>query len=86
MLAGNDLVLICHQTDTAETAAAALSTLPHHVFDDVGRRLERFRRKALQPPLPWSSGRWETEISALKALAQDDPDGRDHSSSPVEQY
>lgn len=86
MLAGNDLVLICHQSGTANVAVEAMTTLPHHVLDDAARRLERFRGKSLQPPLPWNPSRWESEISALAALPKDDAGPQESAFSPVEAY
>lgn len=85
--AGNDIALICHQTQRAEQAAEAIATLPHGVLDDALRRIERFRRKAIHGPLLWSEMQWGKTCDALQALTDqlpEDPTGP--SQSPVEDY
>jgi beta-N-acetylhexosaminidase len=85
--AGNDLAMICHQTDTADTAAKALEELPHRILDEALERVERFRKKKLNPPLPWSDQKWHDTCSALEKLAADFPETQDSgATSPVADY
>jgi beta-N-acetylhexosaminidase len=84
--AGNDLALICHRTDTAETAAEAIGALPHRITADAQNRVEKFRRK-IKPPMPWSEKRWTETTLALAKLAAEVPEiGSGDSSSPVAAY
>ncbi len=71
--AGNDLALICHRTDTAEIAAAALAELPSWMTEDAHRRLAKFRRK-LHPPLTWSENQWQATCDLLAKLAAQVPE------------
>jgi beta-N-acetylhexosaminidase len=66
--AGNDLALICHRTDTALAAAAAVATLPAPLLADAWGRIERFRER-MGPPPAWSSGKWDGIVRALGELA-----------------
>ena len=50
--AGNDLAMICHQTETAEIAAKAIGELPIWQRDDARGRLDRFRKKMAIPRPP----------------------------------
>lgn len=87
--AGNDLALICHQTETAEIAAEAIATLPHGVIDDARQRVERFREKRLHHPPAWSQPNWDKACSAIETIRQQVPDeGEDGHApqSPVEDY
>ncbi|RYD42106.1 MAG: glycosyl hydrolase, partial [Verrucomicrobiaceae bacterium] len=84
--AGNDLALICHQTDSAEVAARAISELPYWMIEEAQKRVARFRRK-LQSPLTWSDKKWETTCNALAALAADVPEiSTPEANSPVADY
>jgi beta-N-acetylhexosaminidase len=67
--AGNDLAMICHRTDTAETAARAIASLPRSVTAEAHERVERFRVKKLHRPLAWSGNQWMATCTALAALA-----------------
>ena len=85
--AGNDLAMICHRTDTAETAARALAELPHRVTEEARDRVERFRRKKLHPPLAWSDAKWAAACNALAGLAAEFPETSISSvNSPVTEY
>ena len=85
--AGNDLALICHRTDTAAHAAGAIAELPHRVIDEALERVERFRKKKLREPVPWSAGKWEDTRAALATLAAGFPeDGETPGNSPVADY
>lgn len=87
--AGNDLALICHQTDSADVAAEAIAQLPRSNIDEALQRVERFRRKRLHPPLSWSDEHWHKACAGLQAIAEQVPDlpedGGDPQ-SPVEEY
>lgn len=85
--AGNDLALICHQTQRAETAAEAIASLPHGILDDALQRIERFRRKTISGPLAWSDTHWQRTCEALHAVADQLPEsGTGPTQSPVEDY
>jgi beta-N-acetylhexosaminidase len=85
--AGNDLAMICHRTDTAETAALALAELPHRVTEDARDRVERFRRKKLHEPLKWSDQKWADTCAALARLSDEFPEEPGHEiASPVAGY
>jgi beta-N-acetylhexosaminidase len=72
--AGNDLAMIGHRTETAETAARAIAELPHWMTEEARDRVERFRRKNLHPPLAWSDKKWESACEALAKLASGFPE------------
>jgi beta-N-acetylhexosaminidase len=84
--AGNDIALICHRTDTAETAARAIAELPHWMTEEARDRVERFRRK-LHAPVVWSETKWQETCDNLARLATEVPEpetvGTD---SPVAEY
>lgn len=85
--AGNDLVMICHDTQSADLAAQAIASLPSTILDEAHERLDRFRRKALNGPLVWSYSHWEQTVSGLAELAATLPDERPAgTSSPVADY
>jgi len=85
--AGNDIALICHQTETADAAARAIGELPHSVIDDALRRIERFRRRKIHAPLLWSDAQWQKTCNAIQALADQVGDvDSGPSQSPVEEY
>lgn len=84
--AGNDLALICHQTDSAEVAAAAIAELPHWMIDEAQERLDRFRRK-LVPPISWTEKKWQDACAALEKLAAEVPEiSTPPAGSPVADY
>lgn len=71
--AGNDLAMICHRTETAETAAKALAELPLSVRDDARERLEGFRKK-LSPPTAFVSERWDVMCAKIEAIREAIPE------------
>jgi beta-N-acetylhexosaminidase len=92
--AGNDMAMICHQTDTAEQALAALEELSIY---DVQASLKRVRKvKKKLPKFPaFDQKRWdkideeimELRIEALgEEAAKDQSDSVANSHSPVEDY
>jgi beta-N-acetylhexosaminidase len=84
--AGNDLVLICHRTDTAEIAARAIAALPHWMTEEARTRLERFRKK-IDSPLAWSDTKWRKTCENLENLAAEVPEiSTPQASSPVADY
>ena len=84
--AGNDLALICHQIDSAELAAKALSEVSFPTIDDATRRLERFRKK-LSGPLPWSDSKWQQTCKDIADLAAGVPSASvTEADSPVADY
>ncbi|MDP3850295.1 MAG: glycoside hydrolase family 3 N-terminal domain-containing protein [Luteolibacter sp.] len=87
--AGNDLAMICHRTDTAETAARAIAELPHWMTEEARERIERFRRRKLHAPLTWSDNKWAGTCAALEKLAAEFPEDPGHetaAASPVAEY
>ena len=85
--AGNDIALICHQTDSADQAAEALGELPHSVIDDALQRIERFRRKKLHGPLVWNEEQWRKTCDGIQAISDQVADeNAGPAQSPVEDY
>ena len=84
--AGNDLALICHETERAEMAAQAIATLPHGLLDDARQRVERFRHKRLHHPLDWSEAHWNKTCEAIQKVRQAVPEDGHDPQSPVEDY
>jgi beta-N-acetylhexosaminidase len=84
--AGNDLAMICHRGDTAETAAQAIAGLPLSMRDDARDRIDRFRRKKIHPPPVWSDKIWSNTCAALATLAADFPESTSPTQSPVADY
>lgn len=84
--AGNDLAMICHKTETAEAAAAAISELPWWMIEESQKRLKRFRKK-LKHPLTWSDKVWHQTCESLAALAAEIPEPSNiQTESPVAEY
>lgn len=85
--AGCDLALICHETDSADQAAAAIEQAPLWQREESLMRIERLRKK-LSGPLVWSESAWEKNLSALRALAERfaPPDDASPPASPVQMY
>lgn len=91
--AGNDMVMICHQIDTAELALQHLKELPHARMDDSLRRIEKLKKKAYKP-LAYSDELWDTinadimklRIDVLGECGEGQDDDPDYTPSPVEDY
>ena len=84
--AGNDLAMICHQTETAEEAAKAIGELPIGLRDDARARLARFRKK-MSSPLAWSEDRWEKLRAKIEGISAEVPEtGQADERSAVTQY
>lgn len=85
--AGGDLAMICHDTQTAETAHRAIQELPSWILDDAWARIDFFRRKKMHEPLAWSDRLWQSTTQGLQTLAAPfDQVAIDASDSPVNQY
>jgi beta-N-acetylhexosaminidase len=85
--AGNDLALICHRTDTADAAVAAMQSLPFACLEEAQLRVSRFRKK-LQPPAPWCDKKWTETCDSLARLRAEVPEHAtsDIPNSPVANY
>lgn len=84
--AGCDLALICHETDSADQAAAAISTVSPWLREESAQRIHAFRRK-LSAPLQWSDPIWENLGSRLAELALRFPSAeQEPPASPVQKY
>jgi beta-N-acetylhexosaminidase len=71
--AGNDLAMICHQTETAEIAAKSIGELPIWQRDDARGRLDRFRKK-MSIPLAWSDSKWKETCDKISEIATKTPE------------
>lgn len=71
--AGNDLAMICHQTESAEIAAKAIGELPIGQRDDARERLARFRKK-MSGPLAWSENLWNSTCEKISAITEKIPE------------
>jgi beta-N-acetylhexosaminidase len=71
--AGNDLAMICHRTETAETAAKAIAELPLGVRDDARARVEAFQKK-LSPPTQFTQGNWDVICAKIQAIRDTIPE------------
>jgi beta-N-acetylhexosaminidase len=80
--AGNDLAMICHRTETAETAAKAIAELPLGIREDAHARVEKFRKK-LSPPTHFTQANWEVACAKIEAIrdAIPEPEAGDLSSA-----
>ena len=84
--AGNDLAMICHQTETAEIAAKAIGELPIGLRDDAKARLARFRKKMKGLPA-WSDERWEKLSAKIRDISEKVPEiGEADERSAVTRY
>jgi beta-N-acetylhexosaminidase len=83
--AGNDIALICHQIQSADTALEALARVPHHLRDDALRRIERARKK-LQAPMDFSEKKWQETTAAIATLREEVAHSSATADSPVEKY
>lgn len=72
IFAGNDIALICHQMESADTAVAALKELPGGVIDDALARIECFRNN-LHGPLKWSDDKWQNTCNEIQKLRDEVP-------------
>ena len=93
VVAGNDLLLLCHRVHMVAQAAAAIAELPIDVLAPALRRVRALRQR-LAPPLPFSMDlfrEFDGEVAKLRvetlgeqnAAARSIEDGK---RSPVELY
>ena len=92
--AGNDMAMICHQTDTAQVALDYLRELPRSTVDDSLKRIEKMKKR-LSKPTKFSAESWqalddETMQLRIEVLGEEGAkEKRDYSGekrSPVEGY
>ena len=84
--AGNDIALICHQIESADTALEALQALPLLKVEDALKRIERFRKK-LHAPLEWSEEKWQATCGEIAKLRAEVPPATEmRANSPVADY
>jgi beta-N-acetylhexosaminidase len=84
--AGCDLALICHETDSADQAAAAIEQVPLWQREESTKRIDRLRKKLTVPPI-WSDKTWEKTHNALAELAtRFDSGDTTPPASPVQNY
>ena len=85
--AGCDLPLICHHVcDHLEAAAEAILSLPQHILQAAGERIERFRMGLhTRPPMPFIQ--WREYLADLRAFNARVPAlGGPTPGSPVQDY
>lgn len=84
--AGNDLAMICHDTESAAQAAKAIGELPFWMRDEACDRIARLRRKLPEPPM-WCETRFADYTKAIAKIAAEVPEIDDgNASSPVAGY
>ena len=92
--AGNDMAMICHQTDTAQIALDAIKELPNSIIDDSLRRIEKLKKR-LPGTVPFKRETWdaldkETMQLRIDTLGEEAAKAEDDYSwekrSPVEDY
>lgn len=92
--AGNDMVMICHQTATVEKAYEALCELPHHIIDDALKRIEKLKKRIKSPPMfqtkQWDKLYQETADFRVRVLGEERANETttyvEGKRSPVEDY
>jgi beta-N-acetylhexosaminidase len=91
--AGNDMAMICHQTETAEIALDALKKIPRHTIDDALYRIEKLKKK-MTPPTNFVRKLWDKydaevmqlRIDTLGEAAAKNINQRTEQHSPVQDY
>ncbi|WP_346187152.1 beta-N-acetylhexosaminidase [Rubritalea halochordaticola] len=92
--AGNDMAMICHQTDTTEAALAALEELPYAEIADSLKRIAKLKKK-IPKTYPFDQKKWDKINNDIMQLrievlgeegAQNQSDHIQNSRSPVEDY
>ena len=68
--AGNDMALICHQTESAEVAYKALEEIDHWKTDVALKRVHK-QRKLVPVPLKFSQSAWEKNLQDIEGLRRD---------------
>ena len=93
MRAGNDLCMICHRVEMVEEAHRHLQALPHELLDAALERIERTKKKLVQPS-KWSMEEFdrinreiqELRVATLGEEAAANLSVEDGKRSPVEIY
>lgn len=93
LLAGNDLLMICHRVEFAGKVPSAIEGLPAYVLDTALERVEKFRGK-LSAPLEYSDSAFAKIDGGIRALRADtlgekfadQQSSEDGKRSPVELY
>jgi len=87
--AGNDMALICHQTDSYELAYQALGEIDYQITDKALKRIHK-QKKKLKNPTAFSQKLWDRnndQILELRAqMGLQDADYSTKTQSPVEEY
>jgi len=94
IMAGNDMVMICHQIDTTKEALKHLKEIPNHRIDDSLRKIEKLQKKSYKP-LAFSRELWDQiddDIMKLRVDVMGEQQAREvadytgQKRSPVEDY
>jgi len=87
--AGNDMALICHQTDSAVIAFNALKEIDSEVVDTALKRIHK-QKKKIPIPLQFTESQWNENNDAIDKLRKEIIGDLDESTqstqSPVEDY
>ncbi len=87
--AGNDMALICHQTDSAQVAHDALKDVAPHIIDEALARIHK-QKKHIPSPLKFSSEEWTKNQEQIEEMRNevlgDTKDDSSPTQSPVEEY
>jgi len=92
--AGNDMAMICHDTDSAEVALDAIKKVPNHIIDDSLQRIEKLKKNIVQSPAfkreLWD--KYDNEVMQLRIdtlgeeLAKQADSNSGENYSPVQDY
>jgi beta-N-acetylhexosaminidase len=93
LVAGNDLLMICHRVELAERAREVLASRPRSLIETAVERVGRFKQR-LQPPASWSPGTlekitraiWDLRVAVLGEEGARQRSTEAGSRSPVERY
>jgi len=92
--AGNDMVMICHQPETAPIALTHLKELPNGIVDDSLQRIEKMKKR-LCDPIQFNRKKWDALTAETLQLridvlgeekAKEKRDYTGETRSPVEDY
>ena len=92
--AGNDMAMICHQTDSAEVALKALEEISTYRIDDSLKRIKKLK-KCIAKPVAFQRERWDhydEEVMQLRidtlgeAAAKSNDNQSNDAYSPVQDY
>ena len=90
MLAGSDMVLLCHHPEESFSIRERFAKLPHAVLHDALKRIEKFRSQ-LPKTIAFREDRWKAALDEADELEKELSSGipsvnDDTVSSPVENY